>query len=312
MFPALLTTLLWSYCLIPARRSVAQLGENGANFWRLLVAVLVMGLFAAVGGIQLGHAAFGWFFLSGIIGFGFGDIGVWFALPRIGSRLTLLMVHCLAAPLAGLAEWLWLGTTVSMAQLLALLVILPGVSLALFPDSKVTAPLQTAEQGRRYGSGILFGILAALGQSMGAVCSRKAFSLVDMSETGLSDFLFLGATSGFARLIGGLLIASGFWLISRWYGAWRTKPEQAHRYDSIALKSKNVLLCAAAGPIFGVVCYQWALATTPSIIVQMIVSLSPLVILPMTWIHEHDRPSARSLIGTLIAVAGVMILAFAR
>ncbi|VGO17008.1 hypothetical protein PDESU_05602 [Pontiella desulfatans] len=307
MTPAFLTTLLWSYCLIPARQSVAQIGENAANFWRLLVAVVAMGLLSAWGGIRLGNEAFAWFFLSGIIGFGFGDIGVWFALPRIGSRLTLLMVHCIAAPLAGLAEWLWLGTTVGATQLVALAVILGGISLALFPEHE----REHAEQ-RKYTSGILFGVLAALGQSLGAVCSRKAFTMPGAADfQGIGDYVFLGTTSGFARLVGGILIAGSFWLISRWHKAWRTPPEQERRNDPLAGKAKNILLCATAGPILGVICYQWALATTPSIIVQLIVSISPLVILPMTWFIEHDRPSKRSLAGTLIAVVGVGILVFA-
>lgn len=305
MLPALLATILWSYCLLPARRSVAQMGGNAANFWRLLAAVIAMGALAAAGGTRLGGGAFGWFFLSGIIGFGFGDIGVWFALPRLGTRLTLLMAQCLAVPFAGITEWLWLGTTIPTGQLIALLVILPGIALALFPEHE----REHAEQ-RKYIAGVLFGTLAGIGQGVGAVFSRKAFFLVETSDTASAgDYIFLGASSGFVRLIGGLLIAGGFWFISRYHTAWRTPPEEGHRRGARASKIKNVLLCAAAGPIFGVICYQWALATTPSVIVQVIVSMSPLVILPLAWYHEGDRPSVRSLIGTVVAVAGVVLLA---
>ncbi|MDF7800395.1 DMT family transporter [Pontiellaceae bacterium B1224] len=309
MFPALLTTLLWSYCLIPARQSVAQLGENAANFWRLFMAVIALGLLAVWGGIPLGHDAFSWLFLSGIIGFGFGDIGVWFALPRIGSRLTLLMVHCIAAPLSGLAEWWWLGTTITALQIAALVIILAGISLALFPDRE-----REHAAKRRYFSGILFGLLAATGQSIGAVVSRKAFSVLSVEnfqplEAGVSDYIFLGASSGFVRLAGGILIAGGFWLISRWVTTWQTPPEEVRRKDPMSGKLRNILLCAAAGPILGVTCYQWALATTPSVIVQVVVSTSPLVILPLTYFLEHDRLSRHSIVGTLIAVGGVILLA---
>lgn len=308
MFPAFLTTLLWSYCLIPARQSVAQLGENAANFWRLFVAVVVMGVLSVWGGMQLGHDAFVWFFISGIIGFGFGDIGVWFALPRLGSRLTLLMVHCIAAPLAGLAEWLWLGTTITALQIGSLVIILAGISLALFPDRE----REHAEK-RRYVSGILFGLLAAVGQSMGAVSSRKAFSVLSTEnfqplEAGIPDYIFLGITSGFARLVGGILIAGGFWWISRGLKTWRTPPENHRKADPMSGKMRNILLCAVAGPILGIICYQWALATTPSVIVQVVVSTSPLVILPLTYFLEHDRLSRHSIIGTLIAVGGVVLL----
>ncbi|MDZ8118517.1 DMT family transporter [Pontiella agarivorans] len=305
MLPAFLTTLFWSYCLIPARQSVAQLGENAANFWRLLAGMAVLGLLALCGGITLNHNVFFWLFISGIIGFGFGDIGVWFALPRIGSRLTLLMVHCIAAPLAGLAEWLWLGTTVGIVQLISLAIILCGIALALAPERE-----EEKKADHRYGSGILFGLLAAAGQGLGAVCSRKAFSVFDESGiSSVSDYIFLGSTSGFIRLTGGILIAGLFWLISRWHTRWRSPPDSLHQNDPLSGKVRNILLCALAGPILGVICYQWALATTPSLIVQLIVSTSPLVILPMAWFIEHDRPSGRSLLGTVVAVLGVVILA---
>ena len=49
--------------------------------------------------------------LSGIIGMGIGDLGVYAALPLLGSRITVLMTQCLAAPIAAVGEWLWLGTS---------------------------------------------------------------------------------------------------------------------------------------------------------------------------------------------------------
>lgn len=268
-----------------------------------------MSLLAVQGGIMIGHEAFYWFFLSGIIGFGFGDIGVWFALPRLGSRLTLLMVHCIAAPLAGLAEWLWLGTTISFVQLASLTIILAGISLALFPDRD----RENAEK-RHYISGILFGLLAAAGQGIGAVVSRKAFTELTADnfqplDAGIRDYIFLGASTGFVRLVGGILIAGGFWLISRWHIIWQTPPEESRKADPLPGKIKNILLCATAGPILGVTCYQWALATTPSVIVQVVVSTSPVMILPLTHFLEHDRLSRHSIIGTLIAVSGVVLLA---
>jgi hypothetical protein len=46
MVPAFITTILWSYCVIAARRSVEQLGENLANLARILVALAALGLMA--------------------------------------------------------------------------------------------------------------------------------------------------------------------------------------------------------------------------------------------------------------------------
>lgn len=296
--------------MLPARQSVAQVGENAANFWRLLLAVVVMGAIAHWGGLRFGWEVFAWFLLSGIVGFGFGDLGVFFALPRIGSRLTLLMAQCGAAPLAGLAEWLWLGTGIHVFQILAIGVILFGTTLALFPEKEKEQAVQ-----RKYASGILFGLLAAAGQSMGAVFSRKAFSVLDagtslMQIEQVGDYILLGTTAGYQRLLGGIFIAGSFWLLSRYHTPWQTPPREDRRNDSFTQKTKNVVLHAVTGPILGIICFQWALATTPSVIVQPIIAMTPLVVMPMTYYLEGDRPSPRAITGTVIAVAGVILLAF--
>jgi drug/metabolite transporter (DMT)-like permease len=98
MLPALLTTILFSISAIVANKSITHLGSNVANLSRLLVAVLVLSLFAVAGGVFPGWEVFWIFFISGIVGFGFGDIGVFYALPRLGSRLCILYTQCVAAP----------------------------------------------------------------------------------------------------------------------------------------------------------------------------------------------------------------------
>ena len=77
-----------------------------------------------------------------------GDLALYEALPRLGSRLTLLLSQCLAAPLGALIEWLWLGTTLTVAQILAGLVILVGVVVALAPKNHVhlTANISSVAQ----------------------------------------------------------------------------------------------------------------------------------------------------------------------
>ncbi|MCD8483379.1 MAG: DMT family transporter [Verrucomicrobia bacterium] len=58
-------------------------------------------------------------------------------------------------------------------------------------------------------------------------------------------------------------------------------------------------------------CFQWALATTPSALVQPIVAMTPLVVIPFAYWFEGDKPSPRQLGGALISVLGVIALAFA-
>ena len=82
-------------------------------------------------------------------------------------------------------------------------------------------------------------------------------------------------------------------------------PPRAHRFLWI-------LANALCGPVIGVSCYQWALATTPSGLVLPIVATTPLVIIPFSYLLERERPSRRSLAGGAIAVAGAVALTLAR
>lgn len=308
MGPAFLTTLLWSYCVIAARRSVNQLGENLANLLRLLVAVASLGAAAHLWGWGLGGGGLFFFFLSGAVGFGFGDIGVFYALPRLGSRLTLLMAQCLAAPVAGILEWWWLGTTVTPGQMVWAAVVLAGIVVALAPKNIPAASLPA------FLAGIGFGVLAAFGQGMGAVLSRKAYAAAQTAgqwaqEQTVLESILMGATTGYQRLLGGLLVVAVFYGISVAYRPWRTFARPGFAEESRSAKARAVLLNAAAGPIFGIICFQWALATTPGAVVQTIVAMTPLAVMPLSYFLEGEKPSPRAVVGALISVAGVIGLA---
>lgn len=311
MIPACFATLLWSFCIIASRRSIRHFGENAANFWRLLLAVTVLGTFTHTFGYGITPVAFSFFFLSGIIGFGFGDIGGFYALPRIGSRLTILMAQCVAAPIAGVVEWLWLGTVLSWGQIGAISLILGGVVIAL-------APGQGEFPGgdrKRFLAGIAFGLLAGVGQGIGAVMSRQAYAVADasgeivMAGKGVWESVLVGASAGYQRLLGGFLIVALFWAISRYYRPWRSYPEPEAGQVGLGQKSLWVGLNAFSGPIVGIVFFQWALATTPSAIVQPIVALTPVVIIPLAYWFEGERPTVRSLVGAFTGVGGVILLA---
>ena len=128
MFAAFLATILFSVSVVSGHRTAKLIGGVEANFWRLTLATLFLGGWAYTGGTGLGGEAFPLFLFSGLIGIGVGDAGLFQALPRLGSRLSLLLIQCLTAPLAAIVEWLWLGTTLSLTQVLCVVVVLAGVA----------------------------------------------------------------------------------------------------------------------------------------------------------------------------------------
>jgi len=301
---ALLATVLFAFSAVSGARVAKLMGGTEANFWRLSLATLFLAVLAHTFGAGLAGNGFHIFILSGCIGFGLGDVALFQAYPRLGSRLTILIVHCLAAPFAGLVEWLWLGTTLTVAQMLCGAVILGGVAVALAPEH------ESHGDRREFGVGIFFAVLGAIGQGGGVVLSRKAYELCALADQPMD-----GVTAAYQRIIGGviisglaLLVVKRHFLLLRAGGLQSPAQSTAEKWRK---SGKWIVFNALAGPTLGVSCYQWALKTTPSAVVLPIVALSPLVVMPFARWLEQERPTRRSTVGAVIAVAGAVALALA-
>jgi drug/metabolite transporter (DMT)-like permease len=171
MLPSFLTTLFFSLSVIFAARSAKVLGGPMANLGRITLATALLAVWAHGFGAGVGGPSFRWFFWSGVIGFGLGDMALFGALTRIGPRLSILLTQCLAAPIAAVAEWAWLGSELRPEEGACAALILAGVALALAPDHGWEG------ERRVFWIGVLFGVGSACGQALGAVVSRKAYAV---------------------------------------------------------------------------------------------------------------------------------------
>lgn len=289
MLAAFFTTILFSISAVCGRKTAQLIGGNEANFWRLLFAAALLALYAHGFGGGLGGAGFSIFLISGMIGFGIGDAALFQTLPRLGSRLSVMLVLCLSSPIGGLLEWRWLGTSLTTAEIVCGLIILCGVAVALAPSGHIETPR------RQFIYGIIFGLVAAICQALGAVLSRKAFAISPVD----------GITAAYQRILGGVAVTAIFFAFVKF------------RHPPVPTENKNkawpwVLANGLAGPALGVSCYQWALKTTPTGVVLPIVALTPIVIIPFARYLEGERPTWRSLIGGAVAVAGAAGLALSR
>ncbi len=288
-----------------ASHSVRASGAVWANLGRLMVAACVLALIAHTLGLGFASASVGWFLLSGVIGMGLGDLGVYGALPLLGSRITVLMTQCLAAPIAALGEWLWLGTRLTIAQVLWGLLILAGVAFAITPSRE--SPPRVKVQP----IGFLFGVVAACGQGFGALASRKGVNVAAAAGESTHNAIF-GLTAAYHRIVAGLVFTA-LWFLMLW--AFNKLPvAPAPDTDPVARRRARLWLLAngLAGPVLGVGCYQWALATTPSGIVLPIAATAPLLAIPIAFWLEGDRPPRRAIVGGVLAVVGCAALAAAK
>lgn len=311
MLASLLTALLFSISAITAHRTATRMGGVEANFWRICVALVFLTIWANTAGSGLAGPAFPIFALSGLVGIGVGDTGFFQALPRLGSQRTTLLTQCATAPAAALIEWLWLGTALTAVQGLCVVVILAGVVVALAPGDHLKIPRP------RLVTGILFSLVGALGMAFGAVLSRKAYAVAHAAGQHLDP-----GTAGYQRVLGGAVALGLVMLVVKWQTA-RMRYQSREARDACRERSPQpmrkegniwpwVIANSLAGQTLGVTCMQWALETTPTGIVTAIIAMTPIVMLPLACVFEGDRITARSVVGGMISVAGVIGLALAR
>ncbi len=299
MIQAIVTSILFAMSAVSAGRTTRLLGAGTANLSRLMLATACLALWAHSFGGGLDGAGLPWLFASGVIGFGVGDLALYGAYYRIGPRLAVLLCLCLAAPMGAVMEWLWLGTRLTGPQILWSSVILVGVFAAMAPDSRMPVPART------WYTGIVLGVIAALGQGGGAVLTRKGFDLARDAGQHID-----GGTAAYQRILGGLLLTAIVLLVNHCRkppATRQTTPVAEHRWRRAW---PWVIANALCGPAIGVACYQWALAVAPTGIVLSIVATTPLVVIPFAMLLDKEHPTLRSLAGGAIAVFGAAALVY--
>jgi drug/metabolite transporter (DMT)-like permease len=305
MLAAFLTTLLFAVSAVCGYRTAKQVGGTEANFWRIALATIFLTVWAFTFGRQFAGAP-GWFMLSGLFGIGLGDTAYFQALPRLGSRRTVLLMQCLTAPFAAVIEYFWLGNKLNLAEILFIAVILAGVAIALKPGG------QPHLSARDWKIGVIAGVLGALGAAIGFVIIRKGYAAIHAAGLEVD-----AGTTGYQRVLGGILVPTIALLVFKWRSAHAHGP--AFAGDTLQISRDKwrriwpwVLINALAGQTLGVTCMQWALKTTQAGVVAAIVATTPIVLLPLTRIVEGETIGLRALLGALIAVGGVIGLTFCR
>lgn len=210
------------------------------------------------------------------------------------------MIQCLAAPIAILVEWTWVGIEPSRTQLFCGAAIIAGVALALTPG-RVALSLPPVSAGQRR-LGIFLGFLAACGQAGGVIFSRKAILAAQAAGEATLD----GGTAAWQRIVAGIALIT---LVELYF---RARGHHQERSPWTPAAAGFVTLNALGGPVFGVACYQWALIAAPSAVVLPILSLTPIAVIPLAWFMENERPGLRSILGSLLAVAGAALLSVSR
>ncbi|HIK32074.1 MAG TPA: DMT family transporter [Oscillatoriales cyanobacterium M59_W2019_021] len=284
---ALSSALLWAVSSVVYTRLGQRLPPLSLNLAKGALAIAMVGctLLLQAEAIEINLRALALLAISGICGIGCGDTAYFSALNCLGPRRTLLL-GTLAPPMATVLAWVFLGEGVSARSGIGIFLVLSGVAWVI-SERSISTPADSSKQLRGLG----FALVAALAQASGAVLSRAA-----LAETSVTP---LWAT--LVRLSAGEAI-----LLLAW---WRQPPLPGFRL-AFSVRLWAILgVTAFFSTYLAIWLQQTSLKFAPAGIAQTLSATSPLFVLPLAiWMGE--RVSGRSILGVVIAVAGIAFLFF--
>jgi drug/metabolite transporter (DMT)-like permease len=291
---AVSTSCLWTISSVLFTSAGKKIGPLSLNAYRTLVAV---GFLVIVHAIlfrailpMASDAQWFWMGASGVVGLGIGDSTLFAAYVTIGPRRSLL-VYASAPIFASIGAYLVLGETVPTLAILGIALTLAGIAIVLV-EREHSGETRLSKRLETYG--VFFALIGAVGQGVGLVLAKKGIDLYpEMSLNPLSATLMrmiLGAISLWA-----VLLAVG------------KLPELRKAiYDSKGMT--QTVAAAFLGPFLGVTLSMVAVTYAEAGIAQTLMSLMPVLIIPVMWLLYRQRTSRWGVLGAIIAVIGVSIL----
>jgi len=286
---ALMTAACWTYNSIAFSHAGRRVGSTTVNHVRLWVAMAALlpihmaahGTLLASG---LGWRATTWLALSGVIGYVVGDAFLFEAFVLIGARLSMLLM--LLAPIFGsIMAWIFLGEHLKALEITAILVAVSGIGM-------VIASTRSSDLGprNRFRLGVLLGIGGAAGQAGGLLLSKLGMN------AGASPI-----AANQIRVIAALAVLTPIFLLKG-----RIRKDLHKMQDRRALI--DITSGGLVGPVLGVILSLVAIRHAPIGVASTLMSLSPVLLLPISryFFHEHITWSAVG--GTVIALAGSAML----
>jgi drug/metabolite transporter (DMT)-like permease len=288
---ALGTAVCWASGANLFAAAAHRLSVSVLNRLRLVLALLFLGLalFVTHGSpwpfwatpFQLGVLA-----VSGWIGFIFGDVNIFRSIVALGpGRATLVM--SLAPLFTAALAWPVLGERPGPLVLLGMALLLAGLSWVLLERAH-----EKGEQvAGSIATGVFAGMLGALGQAGGYVLSKVAL------RTGIDP---LSATV--VRVAAATIVLWGWALVRGEAGP----TLRAARSDpaGMAFTAGG----AFAGPFLGVTLSLVALQYVQAGVAASITAFFPVLTILIAMRFHGERVTARLILGTLVAISGVIVL----
>ena len=292
---AVTTSFLWTFSSIFFTSAGKKIGSLSVNAYRTLIAIALLAITHMILlGTVVPLANIGqwfWMGLSGIVGLGIGDSGLFAAYLTIGPRRSLLLM-ALAPIFAATAAYLMLGETLPEMATLGIILTLIGVAAVILESEERSGEARLPSRRRAFG--VFLGVVGAAGQGIGLALAKKGIDLIP--GTTLNP---LSATL-MRLLLGALFI----WLLALAVG----KMPELLKASRNRVGIRDTAAASVLGPYLGITLSMVAVTLTETGVAQTLLSLMPVMIIPVVWILYGQRTSRRAMMGAVVAVLGVAII----
>lgn len=288
---ALTTAVCWAFTSLLFTIASKQVGSQLVNRVRLPLAAFFLAITHLLWQgealpIHAEPSRWGWLGLSAVIGLVVGDGLLFQAFVLIGTRLAMLLMT-LAPVIGTLLAWVFLGETLSLLEIAAIIVTVGSVAWVVSEQRNSNS---MDGNPRNYAIGVLCGIGGASGQALGLILSKRGMA---------GDFPALSAS--LMRLTTASVV---IWLWALIHG------QLCPTIEGLRIRRARWAIVGGTlmGPFIGMTFSLVAVQLTQVGIASTLMALSPVFLLPLShWIFK-ERISQRAIVGTVVAMVGVAMI----
>lgn len=288
-FAAFATACCWVVTGICFEQAGKRVGSLAVNLIRLVMALLIMTVFTTVTrGMPLpfdaSPHAWAWLVVSGLIGFVIGDLFLFQAYILIGVRISMLIM-ALVPPITAVLGFFFLQERLSLQTLAGMGLTFTGIAMVILIRGEAGGGVKLSHPAK----GLFYAFMGAMGQAFGLVASK----------IGMGSYNAFAATQ--IRIMAGL---AGFLVLYAIGKHWHVLPKAI----GDAKGMKLITLGAFFGPFLGVSLSLLAVQNTDTAIASTIMSIMPVLIIPVSVLLFKENIRLREIVGAVVAVIGVTIL----
>ena len=266
-----------------------RVGSLSVNFIRLIIGIILLSVFTYFmrGKFLPTDAsihAWIWLSLSGIVGYGIGDLLLFEAFVVVGARISMLVMS--SVPIfTAIISLLFLGEKMTGIEIGGMMLTIMGIAIVILQRKGNN---DSTKKNKKY----LFGILLAFGGSLG-----QAIGLI-LSKYGMQDYNAFAASQirGFAGII-------VFTMFFAFFGKWLNFKRSITNFKTMI----GINIGAISGPFLGVSLSLLAVQNTKAGVASTIMAIVPLLIIPPAIIFFKEKVNFREVAGAVLAVCGVML-----